>query len=405
MAVSPGQGDCRGSAALVQPSGRELHATRWRATIAANWKWMAMKTYRVAIIGRTGKGNYGHGLDTVWLNNERAEIVAVADEDEKGRAAAAQRLKAPRAYADYPDMLRKETPQIVSVADRFLDQHRDMVVACAEAGASIFLEKPVARTLQEADEMVAACDKHHVKCVLAHQTRYSPRVKVIKDLIATGKLGSLIEFRGRGKEDARGGGQDLMVLGTHIFDLMRLFAGDARWCFARIWQDGKYALPGDVRVGGEGMGPTQGDRIVATYGFDNAITGSFGTLQAKDGAGTRFGLHIFGTKGVIYLSTGSLPAANWLNDPAWATGASKTSWQPISSGGVGQPELHKDGSADFANRLIAADLIDAIEKDREPMGSLRDGRAALEMILAVYESHKLDRPVELPLKNRRHPLA
>src|SRR4051794_34888737 len=102
----------------------------------------AMKTYRVAVIGRTGKGNYGHGLDAVWVNNDRAEIVAVADEDEKGRAAAAQRLKAPKAYADYRAMLSKEKPQIVSVADRFLDLHRDMVVACAEAGANIFLEKP-----------------------------------------------------------------------------------------------------------------------------------------------------------------------------------------------------------------------------------------------------------------------
>jgi predicted dehydrogenase len=361
--------------------------------------------YRVAVIGRTGKGNYGHGLDTVWLDNDRAEIVAVADEDSKGRAAAAARLKAPKAYADYREMLRTEKPQIASVADRFLDLHRDMVVACAEAGASVFLEKPAARTLQEADEMVAACDKHHVKCAIAHQTRYSPRLKVVKDLIASGKLGDLIELRGRGKEDSRGGGQDLMVLGTHIFDLMRLVAGDARWCFARIWQDGKKALPGDVRHGGEGMGPIQGDRIAASYGFDKAVTGTFGTLKAKDGAGKRFGLHVFGTRGVIYLSTGSLPAAYWLDDPAWATGTGKATWQPITSAGVGRPEPLKDGSAHFGNRLIAADLIDAIEKDREPLGSLRDGRAALEMILAVYESHKLDRPVELPLKNRRHPLA
>jgi predicted dehydrogenase len=364
-----------------------------------------MKTYRVAVIGRTGKGNYGHGLDTVWVNNDRAEIVAVADENEKGRADAAKRLKAPKAYADYRELLAKEKPQIVSVADRFLDQHRDMVVACAEAGASIFLEKPAARTLQEADEMVAACDKHHVKCAIAHQTRYSPRVKVIKELIAAGKLGDLIELRGRGKEDTRGGAQDLMVLGTHILDLMRLLAGDARWCFARVWQDGKKALPGDVRQGGEGMGPIQGDRIAATFGFDNAVTGTFGTLKAKDGAGKRFGLHVFGTRGVVYLGTGSLPAAYWLDDPAWATGAGKATWQPITSAGVGQPEPNKDGSADFGNRLIAADLIDAIEKDREPLGSLRDGRSALEMILAVYESHKLDRPVDLPLKNRRHPLA
>jgi predicted dehydrogenase len=364
-----------------------------------------MKTYRVAVIGRTGKGNYGHGLDTVWLDNERVEIVAVADEDDKGRATAATRLKPPKAYADYREMLAKEKPQIVSVADRFLDQHRDMVVGCAEAGASIFLEKPIARTLQEADEMIAACDKHHVKAAIAHQTRYSPRVKVIKELIAAGKLGDIVELRGRGKEDSRGGGQDLMVLGTHVFDLIRFLVGDARWCFARIWQDGKKALPGDVRAGGEGMGPVQGNRIAATYGFDSGVTGTFGTLKAKDGPGKRFGLHICGTKGVIAVGTGSLPPAYWLDDPTWGNGTGKANWQPITSAGVGQPEPLKDGGLDLGNRWIAADLMDAIEKDRDPVGSLRDGRAALEMILAVYESHRLERPVELPLKNRRHPLA
>lgn len=363
-----------------------------------------MKTYRVAVIGRTGKGNYGHGLDTVWLNNDRAEIVAVADEDEKGRAAAAQRLKAPKAYADYKEMLAKEKPQIVSVADRFLDMHRDMVVACAEAGASMFLEKPLCRTLQEADEMVAACEKHHVKVAIAHQTRYSPRIKVIQQLLKDGKLGDLIELRGRGKEDPRGGGQDLMVLGTHVLDLMRLFAGDARWCFARIWQDGKKALPGDVRQGGEGMGPIQGDRIAATYGFDNGVTGTFGTLKAKDGVGKRFGLFLCGTKGVIHMGTGSLPAVSYLDDPSWLP-AGKPAWQPVTSAGIAQPEPLQTTGMDLGNKLIVADLMDAIEKDRQPLGSIYDGRASLEMILAVYESHKLDKPVELPLKNRRHPLG
>src|SRR5712691_6180498 len=112
------------------------------------------QNYRVAVIGRTGKGNYGHGLDIVWKALDNVEIVAVADENDKGRAAAAQRLQAKQAYADYREMLAKERPQIVSVADRFLDAHRDMVVACAEAGTSIFLEKPMCRTLAEADEMV-----------------------------------------------------------------------------------------------------------------------------------------------------------------------------------------------------------------------------------------------------------
>src|ERR1700720_2546867 len=173
------------------------------------------RTYRVAVIGRTGKGNYGHGLDVVWKNIDNVEIVAVADEDEKGRAAAAKRLGVQNAYADYQEMLDKEKPQIVSVADRFPDSHRDMVVACAKAGASIFLEKPMARSLAEADEMVTACEMHHVKLAIAHQTRYSPRLQRVKELLDSGRLGDLLEIRARGKEDARGGGQDLMVLGTH----------------------------------------------------------------------------------------------------------------------------------------------------------------------------------------------
>src|SRR5438270_12358676 len=177
-----------------------------------------MPTYRVAAIGRTGRGNYGHGLDTVWRDFKNVTVVAVADDNEAGRAAAAKRLGVKNAYADYRTMLTKERPQIVAVADRFLDSHRDMVVACAAAGASMFLEKPMCRTLQEADEMVAACEKHHVKLAIAHQTRHSPRLQRVKALIADGRIGDILELRGRGKEDTRAGGEDMMVLGTHIMD-------------------------------------------------------------------------------------------------------------------------------------------------------------------------------------------
>jgi predicted dehydrogenase len=362
------------------------------------------KKYRVAVIGRTGKGNYGHGLDVVWKQFDNVDIVAVADENEKGRAAAVKRLGAKNAYADYRQMLEKEKPQIVSVADRHLDLHRDMVVACARAGANVFLEKPMARTLAEADEMVRACEMHHVKLAIAHQTRYSPRVPIIKSVMG-GRLGDLIEMRGRGKEDGRGGGQDLMVLGTHIFDLMRLFAGDARWCFATVLQNGKPANKADVRQGGEGMGPVLGDHIQATYGFDRGVQATFGTQRAKAGVGKRFGLQLFGTKGVIQLTTGSLPAASFLDDPSWFSGRSKAAWEEITSAGLGKPEPLKDGGLGQGNVWIVKDLMEAIEKDRQPLGSMYDGRAALEMILAVYESHRLKGPVPLPLKNRQHPLT
>ena len=370
-----------------------------------------MPNFRIAVIGRTGRGNYGHGLDVVWLQIPNVQIVAVADENEPGRNAALKRLGAKNAYADYRAMLKKERPNIVSVADRHLDQHRDMVLACAEAGASIFLEKPMCRTLAEADEMVAACEKHHVKLAIAHQTRYSPRLTRVKEMIAAGQLGEILELRGRGKEDTRVGAQDLMVLGTHIMDLMRFVAGDPRWCFARVGVTGKERVTpiakADIRDGGEGMGPIAGDHIVAQYGFDKGAVGYFASQRSPRGPNERdrFGLTILGSKGVIQVTTGSLPAAYFLPDPSWFPGRSRAAWQEITSAGIGKPETMKDGGLGQGNVWIAQDLIEAIEKDRQPKGSIYDGRAALEMILAVYDSQRMRAAVDLPLRNRRHPLS
>ena len=151
--------------------------------------------YRVAVIGRTGRGNYGHGLDIVWSEIEQAEIVAVADSDPEGLAAAARRLNAPRSYADYRQMLEKERPQIVSVAPRWLDCHRDMVLACAESGCHVLLEKPMCQSLEQADEMVAAFEKRNLKLAIAHQTRYSPALVHVQKVIADGLLGDILELR------------------------------------------------------------------------------------------------------------------------------------------------------------------------------------------------------------------
>jgi len=352
--------------------------------------------YRVAVIGRTGRGNYGHGLDVVWNDIDQAKVVAVADEDADGRAAAAKRLKAPRAYADYHRMLEKERPQIVSVAPRWLDCHRDMVLACAEFGCHVFLEKPMC---------LAALEKRNLKLAIAHQTRYSPALKHVQQLIADGKLGDILELRGRGKEDRRGGGEDLMVLGTHIMDLMRFFAGDPKWCFARVRDGRKSVTKNEVRDGAEGIGPLAGDEIHAMYRFGRTTMGYFSTHRARHGASKRFGLQIFGTKGVLTMTTGALPEIWFVEDPSWQPGRSKARWKHISSAGIDKPETLSNPNHSFGNRLIALDLIQAIEMNTQPKGSMYDGRAALEMILAVYESHRLNAPVSFPLKNRKHPLS
>ncbi len=366
------------------------------------------KKYRVAVIGRTGRGDYGHGLDIVWNNLENIEMVAVADPDEKGRSEAAKRVKAPRAYADYREMLEKERPQIVSVAARWLDCHREMVLACAEYGCHMFLEKPMARTLQEADEMIAACEARHLKVAMAHQARYSPRMPHVQELLASGKLGRVLEFRGRGKEDHRGGGEDMMVLGTHIMDLIRLLGGEAKWCSARVFDRGEPVTKAHVREGNEGIGPLAGDQINAMYGMTGPTIAYFATQRAKDGAGARWGLQLYCEKGILTIGgpkAPGFPSIFYIEDPSWAPGASGREWVEITSAGPGRPEPIKDlNPQNPVNELIARDLIRAIESDTQPRGSMYDGRAALEMILATYESHQLHGPVPLPLKNRRHPL-
>tara|TARA_Y100000758_G_C16059594_1_gene424217 strand:- start:1026 stop:2147 length:1122 start_codon:yes stop_codon:yes gene_type:complete len=366
-----------------------------------------MKKYRVAIIGRSGKGNYGHGLDKVWKEIPQAEIVGIADENPAGLKRTAESLGVKSRYIDYHKMLQAERPDIVSVAPRWLDCHHDMVLACAEQGASIFLEKPMCRTLAEADAMVRACEEKHVKLAIAHQTRYSPRIKVVQELIAAGKIGRLLELRGRGKEDHRGGGEDLWVLGTHIFDLMRIFSGAAKSCFARVTQGGRAVGPEDVKEGNEGIGLLAGDGIEASFKMEDGCAAFFASHRNMAANPSRFGLTLFGSKGVIKIHTGYLPDVHILEDPSWEPGRTGSRWKPVTSAGIDKPEPLKNTDRPArgnGNVAIATDLIESIEQDRQPLGSIYQARGATEMIAAVFESHRLRAPVTLPLENRDNPL-
>jgi predicted dehydrogenase len=364
--------------------------------------------YRAAVIGRTGRGDYGHGLDVAMLGHPNLTVVAVADDDPKGLAAAARRLGVDRAYGDYRAMLDREKPQFVAVAPRWVDGHKAMILDCAERGIHMFCEKPMARDVAECDAIVAACERSHVKLAIAFQTRYGPRYERAKGLIRSGAIGEVLEIRGRGKEDRRGGGEDLLVLGPHIMDLFRDLMGEPAWCFARVTEDGRSITRASVRDGAEGLGPLAGDRIDAMYGFAGTpAVAHFATARPREGANRRFGLHVYGSKGVIELLTGWLPADFLLADPTWTGAATQARWAPITSAGLGEPEpLAGDGSSmGEANRRIVADLIHAVETDTQPRASVYDGRAALEMLLACHASQAQGKPVPLPLTERtRHPL-
>ncbi|MFO0951735.1 MAG: Gfo/Idh/MocA family oxidoreductase [Isosphaeraceae bacterium] len=362
--------------------------------------------YRAAVIGRTGRGDYGHGLDVVWKDYPGVDLVAVADDNPKGLAAAAKRLGVSKAYADYREMLDREKPQFVSVAPRWVDGHLELISACAERGIHMFCEKPLAPDLATADAMVAACERSHVKLAVAFQTRYSPRYERVKELIASGAIGEVLELRGRGKEDRRGGGEDLMVLGPHIMDICHDLLGEASWCFARVTEKGQPATKAAVRQGAEGLGPLAGDRVDAVYGFAKSpAVAHFATARPTAGSSSRFGLLICGSKGVIEVRTGWLAPTYLLNSPDWTGETGKAKWVEITSAGPGKPEPLTSKGMDPANRLIAADLIRSVESDSQPRASVYDGRASLEMLLAAFASQAQGGPVTLPLSERKiHPL-
>ncbi|MCX6900251.1 MAG: Gfo/Idh/MocA family oxidoreductase [Verrucomicrobia bacterium] len=362
---------------------------------------------RVAVIGHTGRGNYGHGLDTMWLRLPETEIVGVADADEKGLAAEVKKLKLARGCADYRAMLAETKPDIVAIAPRFVDEHRDMALAAVEAGArGIYSEKPFCRTPAEADEIVAACERRQVKLALAHVGRYHPVLPVVERLLREGGIGRLLELRARGKEDSRGGALDLWVLGSHVLNLATYFGGKPLACSATLLQGGRPVVRGDVKDGDEGVGPLAGNEVHARFEMERGVPLFFDSVQGAGEKGTGFGLQLVGTKGIVDVRSDKEPLVQLLAGSPFLPGRPRI-WVPISSAGLGKPEPLAEVKETGNRHLFAGrDLIAAMRENRAPLCSALDGRVVVEMICAVFESHRLNgQHVTFPLKTRQNPLA
>src|SRR5256885_11742806 len=127
-------------------------------------------------------------------------------------------------------MLEKERPNLVSIAMRQSDQHHAIALGALRTGAHVYCEKPFVTAPLESDELLAEAHKRGLKIAVAHTMRMMPVIVRLKQAIAEGLLGELVELRAYGKQDSSAGGEDMMVLGSHLFDLMRLFLGDPLWC-------------------------------------------------------------------------------------------------------------------------------------------------------------------------------
>jgi predicted dehydrogenase len=336
------------------------------------------------------------------------EVVAVADADAKGLAKAQTKLPGAKPFADYREMLSAVKPEIVAIAPRHVDQHRDMALAAIEAGArGIYIEKPFCRTPAEADDVVAACAKSGAKLAVAHRNRCHPALPVVARLVEEGRIGDLLELRGRGKEDTRGGVQDLWVLGSHVFNLMHFFGGRPLACSATLFQDKQPATSADVRDGAEGIGPIAGNALHARFDMERGMPAYFDSIAKAGVAEANFGLQLFGTKGVIDLRIDVHPVAHLVPGNPFMPTKEPRPWIPITSAGAGEPEPIADCGAQVAGHIFAArDLLAAIRENRPPLCDAEAGRITIEMICAVLESHQLGgQRVPLPLSTRQNPLA
>ncbi len=363
---------------------------------------------RVAVIGHTGRGNYGHGLDVVWQKIPDAEIVGVADADEQGLKQALDRLHLERGFTDYRRMLADLQPEFVAVAPRHADQHLDMTLAAIGSGArGLYVEKPFCRSPAEADRLIAAAEQSGAKIAVAHRNRYHPVLPIIDDLIADDQIGRLLEIRGHGLGDRRGGGEDLWVLGCHVFNLFHYFGGEPTSCSGIVLQDGKPATKPDVVEGAEGLGLLAGNEIHASWLLAKGIMGSYTTFT-NDGSNKHgYAAHLIGTKGTISIHIDRDPIA-WLSPGNPFDPASRDKPRiPITTAGVGKPETQPDLIASVHDHSLAVrDLIDAVDQDRPPLCDARQGAVTVEMICGVFESHRQGGAhVPYPLAERDNPLG
>jgi predicted dehydrogenase len=366
------------------------------------------KTYKAVIIGHTGQGDYGHGLDRVYDDMPEVEVIAVADPDPTGLENAAQRLGGVRTYGDYHRMLEQEKFDLVNVAPRVVSSHAAMLIAAAETGAKgIFCEKPLASTLAEADAILDACRQSNVKVAVAHR-RANPYEQHGKKLVDAGQIGRLQTLRAHGKWDRRAGAEDLAVLGTHMMDSMRYFAGaEVAWAHARISHDGHEVSLANVRQGNEGIGPIAGDSVEAYYVFTNGVTAHFESRPGDTAAGVNsrwFGFEAHGTQGIIALRNSPNGEMYIYRQGMWIPD-DKVKWERIRL--EEWEAIPEKDRMHHSNVAIARELILAIEEDRDLIkaSSGHDARAALEMIMAAHESQRLKGRVDFPLENRENPYS
>lgn len=327
---------------------------------------------RVGIIGAGVIGTV-HARLIAALPDE-ATLAAVIDLDGEKANALAQQYGA-AAYTDLAEALADPGVEAYSICVPS-GLHPEIAVQVINAGRSVLIEKPLAITLDGADQVAQAAEAAGVTVGVVSQRRFQPAARFIRMAIDDGRLGNLTsaivesplwrsqdyyesgDWRGTMALD---GGGALMNQGIHALDLM-------------IWLMGRPVL---VSAHSGCVAHTNievEDVVGATITFESGAIGTFlATTAANPGLPIR--LAFTGDRGVVVM-----------DDDKITRFTSTVSEQ--------NPEL-VEGSVDAAHRDQYADFLKAIDDHRDPFVTVADGRLSLQVVLAIYESARTGRPVEL----------
>jgi predicted dehydrogenase len=146
-------------------------------------------------LGVIGAGFMGGLHARAAHESHLAEVVAVADID-AGRAEALATNYGGKTYTGVQEMLERESLDAVVVTTPEND-HRQAVVMAAEKGCHVFVEKPIAASLADADAMISACNAAKVKLMVGYILRFEPAYVKIKEAVAAGTMGTLMSAYGR----------------------------------------------------------------------------------------------------------------------------------------------------------------------------------------------------------------
>ncbi len=141
-------------------------------------------------VGIIGAGFMGNMHATVYSQLPDVKIAGIADiRGEKAKSLATKFKTIP--FFDPEQLIKKEDISLIDVClPTFL--HKEYVIKSAEAGKDVICEKPIALTVEDADEMIKACQKNKVRFAVAQVIRFWPEYKYLKDIYDSGKYGKLL---------------------------------------------------------------------------------------------------------------------------------------------------------------------------------------------------------------------